>query len=291
MSPKLRRLTYLCAVLLVAAVGTGCSKKTTKPPPVPPIAHEDSDDLVQQVAMMTSIDHGGWLTDLQSTVASVPQFAPGPQPSLTQRVIGFSANPRSPVGVNRDTTFTSASMNFSAFYYYTDTQGDSLGAWADTVTQVDARITATGTLSATGFSAYYRHVGDPVTGLGFEAGSDTVTFTGAGEDSLFATFTPKLRTGTRYFSTTGFLDFDITMFRNPALNALPLEGTTEYFLFGDVLNSANPSDINKTVEATVTMHFNGTAVATVDVTDESVSETPLYHYTLNLQTGDFARLP
>ncbi len=73
MSPNSRRLTVLCAAFLVVALGTGCSKSSTKPKTyIPPLTQEQSDDLVQQVAMMVSTDHGGWLVDFQSTLRGTP---------------------------------------------------------------------------------------------------------------------------------------------------------------------------------------------------------------------------
>lgn len=288
MTPTFRRLC-LGAVVLLAVLGTGCGKKNPNKPTPVVITQSQADDLVQQVGMSASLDHGGWLVDIVSTLESMPL---GATPSMSRRVLMLPASSRPHVSVNRDTVFTRASMSYHIIYYYTDTHGDSLGAWADTVTQVDGESHATGTITDTGFSAFYRHDGDPVTATGFDAGSDTISFTGVGDDSLFATFTPVFRGGTAYYSTTGFTDYDITMLRNPALNAFPIAGTANTFLFADPLRSANPTDFAGTsIEATVTITFNGTQTATLGVTNEFESASTQFRYSLDLRTGAVQRLP
>ncbi len=293
MTPTFRRLC-LGAALLIAVLSTGCGKKSTKPNPIPPITQAQSDDLVQQAGMAASIDHGGWLVDILSTLESIP-LGRSTLPAMNRRVLRSPASARPGAFAERDTLFTRASMNYSIFYFYTSTSGDSLGAWADSVTQVDATSHATGTLTDTGFSAFYRHDGDPVTAIGFAdtVGPDTISFTGVGDDSLLASFTPAIRGGaTVFYSTTGFTDFDITMLRNPATNVFPIAGTANVFLFEDQLRSANPTDLTgSTLEATVTITFNGTQNATVGVTNELESDTPQFRYTLDLRTGHVQRLP
>ena len=109
MPPTLRRLFALAAALGIAVLGPGCSKKSTKPPPIEVLTQEESDDLVQQVAMMVSTDRGGWLVDLQSTLQSIPLLAPpGPQATLSRRLF-FPAAMRRGFGIDRDTTFMVAS--------------------------------------------------------------------------------------------------------------------------------------------------------------------------------------
>src|SRR2546425_1425001 len=104
------------AVVAVAliAFGVGCGKKSTKPPINPPISLEDADDLVQQVAMMTASDNGGWLVDIQSTIVSIPTPSPI-APSSAARLRNLLAVPAS---LNRggfpilwDTSFTIAGMS------------------------------------------------------------------------------------------------------------------------------------------------------------------------------------
>src|ERR1044072_8483959 len=175
MSPNFRRLTVLCAAFLVVALGAGCGKNSTKPKNlIPPLTQEQSDDLVQQMAMMISTDHGGWLVDLQSTTQRIPQLAP-PGPSLRQRLFALPAS-SSPFRIGTiDTAFTVASMSYAFHYFYTDSSGDSTDAFADSVVQIDGNGLATGTLTSdTTFSAYYRHIDDPITATGVEAGSDTL---------------------------------------------------------------------------------------------------------------------
>ena len=292
MPPTLRRLFVLAAALGIAVLGPGCSKKSTKPPPIEVLTQEESDDLVQQVAMMVSTDRGGWLVDLQSTLQSIPQFAPG-RAARNRSLLAFPTGMRPGFRIDRDTVFTVASMTDSFFYFYTDSSGDSLGAWADSVVQVDGICHATGTISSdTTFSAFYHHVDDPLTGTGIEAGSDTVTFTGVCDDSLFTTFRAVFRGAHVYYSTTGFVDYEAYMQRNPATNPWPVAGTANAFLFADVLRTPNPTDISNTLEATVSINFDGTSTPTVDVTDELESPNPKFHYRIDLRTGAILqRLP
>jgi hypothetical protein len=297
MSGTFRRLFVLCAAALIALSAPGCGKKGKIVDPVPVLTQEDADDMVQQVAMMIAADQGGWLVDLQSTRESMPlnvPAVPGPM-SLSQRVLMMPASSRGGgFRTNRDTLVTVASMNYAFFYFYTDTLGDSLGSYTpDTsgVIQVDGISTATGTIAATGFNGFLSHKGDPLTGTGFEAASDTINFSGVGDDSLFTTFTPAFRTGTRYFSTVSFVDYDVKMLRNPAANPFPISGEANAFLFADVLRSPNPSDFYTTLEGTVTYYFDGTQTPIVGITNDLDSPIPKFRYRADLRTGTITRLP
>lgn len=292
MSPTFRRMFALCAVALIAFSAPGCGKK--KPTdPVPSLAQEDADDMVQQVAMMIAADRGGWLVDLQSTRASMPLGGPVvPGPSLSRRLLMMPASSGGGgFRTNRDTTAIFGSMNYNFFYFYTDTIGDSLGTYDSTVVQVDGISTANGTVNAPGFDANFHHKGDPFTGTGFEAGSDTINFTGVGDDSMYVTFTPAFRTGSRRFATVSFVDFDLDMVRDPAGNPYPTRGIANMFLFADVLTSPSPSDIYTTLESTVTFYFDGTATPVVGITNDLDDETPKFRYRVDLRTGAFTRLP
>ena len=292
MSPKFRCLLALCAAVSIVALGSGCGKKNPKPPPIQVLTQEQSDDLVQQVAMMVSTVHGGWLVDLQSTLLSIPLLAPpGPQAALARRLHLFPTATRPGFGIDRDTTFMVASMSDTFFYYYTDSSGDSLSAWADSVVQVDGVGRATGTITSdTTFSGFYHHVDDPISATGIEAGSDTVYFTGVCDDSLFTTFRAVFRGETRYFATSGFVDYQAYLLRNGS-NLWPVSGQASAFLFGDVLRTPNPTDISTTLEATVVINFDGTQTPTVDVINELESLNPKFHYRMNLRTGAIQRLP
>ena len=291
MSPTFRRMLVLCAAALIAVSALGCGKKKNPVDPLPDLAQEDADDMVQQVAMMIATNHGGWLMDMQSTRASMPQGGPVvPNPSLSERVL-MPASAGGGFRTNRDTLTVFGSMNYSFFYFYTDTLGDSLGTYTPAVIQVDGISNANGTINVAGFDANFYHKGDPFTATGFEAGSDTINFTGGGDDSIYTVFTPALRTGSRRFATVSFVDFDLYMVRDPAGNPYPTSGIANMFLFADVLRSANPSDVFTTLESTVTYYFDGTATPIVGVTNDLDNPTPKYRYRADLRTGAFTRLP
>lgn len=292
MSPTFRRMFALCAVALIALSAQGCGKKGKPTDPNPGLAREDADDMVQQVAMMIATDRGGWLVDLQSTRASMPLGGPVvPGPSLSQRVLMPASSGGGGFRTNRDTTAIFGSMNYNFFYFYTDTIGDSLGTYGPGVIQVDGISTANGTVNAPGFDANFYHKGDPITGTGFEAGSDTINFSGVGDDSMYVTFTPAFRTGSRRFATVSFVDYDVNMVRDPAGNPYPISGLATMFLFADVLTSPNPNDIFTTNESTVTYYFDGTATPIVGITNNLDNETPQYRYRADLRTGVITRLP
>jgi len=295
MSPKFRQLILLCAAALMAVSAVGCGKKDKKTNPIPDLAQEEADDMIQQVAMMIASDYGGWLVDLHTTRSFMPAGGPPANEiaSLSQRVLmmpassrggGFRAN-------THDTSVTVVDMNYTFNYFYTDTLGDSLDTYTPAVVQVDGISTATGNITKTGFTAFFSHKGDPFSATGFEAGSDTINFTGVGDDSVFTTFTPAFRTGTRYFATVSFVDYDVYLLRAPGANPFPLSGTANMFLFADVLRTANASDISSTLESTITYYFDGTQTPLVGVTNEPDNPTPKFRYHADLRTGAITRVP
>lgn len=293
MSPTFRRMLILCAAALIAVSALGCGKKKNPVDPIPDLAQEDADDMMQQVAMMIASDHGGWMVDMLSTRASMPLGGPAlPGPSLSQRVLMPASAGGGGFRTNRDTLAVFGSMNYLFTYIYSDTaSNDTLLFYTPDVIQVDGVSTANGTINVAGFDANFYHKGDPFTATGFEAGSDTINFSGVGDDSIYTSFTPSFRTGTRRFATVSFVDFDLDMVRDPAGNPYPTSGIANMFLFADVLRSANPSDVFTTLESTVTYFFDGTATPIVWITNDLDNPTPKYRYRADLRTGAITRLP
>ena len=145
MSPTFRRMFALCAVALIAMSAPGCGKK--KPTdPVPSLAQEDADDMVQQVAMMIASDRGGWLFDMLSTRESMPLGGPATgAPSLSDRVLLMSSTPGGGFRTNRDTLVVRGSMNFAFTYMYRDTASRDTVIWTPDVIEVDGVSLANGT--------------------------------------------------------------------------------------------------------------------------------------------------
>jgi len=287
MASLLRRTIVLGLAVLVMAT-MGCSKKDKKTNPVvPSLTQENADDLVQQAAMMIATDQGGWLIDVQSALESTPMEAP-PAP-LARRLDLVPASASPIVRTLRDSSFTRAGMNYTFSMSYADTVDSTL--WHPGVTTIDAVVHATGTLNSTGFTGFYKHDGDPVTLEWFEVGADTVVCSGVGDDSLFTTFTPTFRTGTRYFNSTSFVDFDFKMRRDPVAHPFPLAGEANAFMFADELRTPNPSDYTNTLEGTVTFVFDGTQTPLVGVTNEFESTDFQYRYRVDLRTGAMTRQP
>ena len=291
--PSLLRRSFALwlAILSLAAAGCGGKDDPTKPV-TPTLSQDQADDLVQQVAMMIATDHGGWLVDIQSTLEQTPVDAPT---TLARRL---NLMPASAGGFFRaladsDTTFTRAGMTYQVSYLYTDSGQTDTTVWYPgfVTTRVEAVSQALGTITATGFTGTYKHLGDPVSLDWTRAFGDTITVSGVGDDSLFTTFTPALGSGTKYYNSTSFVDFEMATRRNPATHPWPIAGTANAFLFADVLRTPNPNDYSSTIEGTVTVLFDGTQNPLVGVTNEFEGSTFLYRYHVDLKTGAFSRAP
>jgi hypothetical protein len=289
--PSLLRRTLVLGLAVLAMAATGCSKDKTTKPTVPTLTQEQADDLVQQVAMMTATDHGGWLIDIQTTLASVPMEAPPGPLARRLHLMPASAGPMFRALADSDTVFVRAGMTYHFKNLYSDTSSRDSALWFPGVTKVEVHSQALGTITATGFTGAFKHDGDPVTLDWFDVGADTVTCSGVGDDSLFTTFTPALGSGTKYYNSTAFVDFDFLTRRDPSVNPWPVAGSANSFLFADVLRTPNPADYSSTIEGTVTILFDGTQNPLVGVTNEFEGTTFLYRYHLNLQTGAFSRAP
>lgn len=282
-----RWLAVLAIGLLVLLCGClGCGKTTKPRVDPPPLTQADADDLVQMVAMMTGSDRGGWLVDIQSTLASMPLPAPPARGQRFERLFAASPEGKHRFGImTRDTIVTVGGVQYTFHYYYTDTHGDSADFWADSVVQIDGTSEATGPIVAdTTFNGFLRHLGDPISASSFEPESTLIDFTGSGDDSLFVTFTPHFRGGKRFFSLTSYTDYDVYVQRNPATNQFPLQGESSIFMFADRLRTANPDDVETTLEAQVTFFFDGTQTPTVAISND-IDVVAQFRYKVDLKTG------
>ena len=286
--PSLLRRTIVLGLAVLVMGAMGCSSKDKKTNPLPTLSQEDADDLVQQAAMMLATDQGGWLIDVQSTLESTPIEAPPPPLARRLNLMAASSNPI--FRTLRDTLVTRAAMTYAFNYLYADTV-DSLPSWRPGVTIIDAIAHATGNITTTGFTGFYKHDGDPVTLEWLDVGADTVTCSGVGDDSLFTTFTPTFRTGTKIYNTTSFVDFEFRTLRDPAAHPFPIAGEANAFMFADVLRTPNPDDFTNTIEGTVTFVFDGTQNPLVGVTNEFEGTGFQYRYHVDLKTGAFTRSP
>jgi hypothetical protein len=275
--PMSRVLRYasLVSLCVLAAFAAGCSKKSSTRPPIE-ITQEDADDLVQQVGMMIGSDNGGWFVDLESTIASMPLSEPMIVPAGMTRV-------------TRDTVVYRAGVNYLISYLYSDTTADSISQYNPAVHSVDGESSASGTMmTALVDTLDFFHTSSFV-GTGFAAGSDTAVFEADGYDSTFATFTPKYRTGTRYYATFVFTEYDeVRLLRSG--NPYPLSGSVLIDVFAERLRSANPADLQLILEATVTITFDGTQRALVGITANLDDPTPQRRYRVDLRTGEMERL-
>jgi hypothetical protein len=284
-----RRCTlFLVLAALVLAVG-GCSKdkKTTEAG----LTQAQADDLMQGLAAMAAIDRGGWMVSIESSLESHPRSnlsaSPGPQPRSV---------------LARDTSFTVGTdpaimaWHFSYTYYDTTTPPAPISAWDGSIRYYEAACRATGSLTVPDFlgsvgSGDYGHV-DTLLVDGFrDATSSTLSFNGSSAvDSAFITITSGNLA--RYYYFDNIVDLAVEMPKNltlPALPDYPLSGELRVDTFVDVLGSALRTDHRAYLDANMTIAFDGTETPRASITANTENATEVFHYTLNLKTGQITR--
>jgi hypothetical protein len=275
MPAHFRRLTIASAAVLLALAAFGCGGTNKKVPVFPPITQDAADDIMQEFAMVLSLDHGGWLVEIDSTLSAVP----------AQGVPPF-------VAPGSAQSFMAAAISYNIGYAYTAANGDTNAAWADTdrVAFVDGNSVANGTLvvDSTFSSIPFYHEGS-IGSEGYASG-DTISFSGSGFDSLLITFRPVFRGGTRYASTSIFTDYDLVMLRDPVLHPHPISGTMNADVLDAVRTNSDPGSTNgDSIDGTIDVTFDGTQVAHAAVYNGLQDNPTKFFYTFDLKTGVIAR--
>jgi hypothetical protein len=286
-----RSIRSLISVGLAVLALAGCGgNDNNDPPSLPPLSQTDADDLMQQAAMMMASDRGGWLSDVNAIVGSLPRPVVGPGGAARLRALmAMPASAGRGFQVFYDSTYSVGAVLCTLTITYTDTLGDSLDVWESSAEELEAIVRASGPIvDGTNFVGAYRHLGEPITGIGIEAWQDTVNLSGLGDDAITSTFTPAFRTGLARYVAEAFTDYDLFVIRSGTTAGNPTDGYASMYLFADRLRSDNPADIEASIDGEVSLIFDGTGNPIAEVTNDPPNAQ--FRYRVNLRTGAIQRI-
>ena len=303
---------WLAIILLVlaAAFSSGCSKNPTKTVKPVPIPQADADDIVQLVATTLSTDNGGWYC-LIKAMSETLSVAPPVLPLTAGGGDRWSVPLSHPVGIRSDFSLTKGRVTYLLQSGWIKGDG-TVVAKRDTASRdLAALVSADGGVFSDlngieGPATYGCHsyaLNSPIDSTFFAtnlaaADPDTVEFSGFLDDSIFASVRCPLNTGDhRLWYHQNFVDYTLRIPKSKLVSAPYPVGTTSeihwnieaFALHGGGSVGRNDFGFSDLVEARMT--FDGTATAKMELSDISSDPSWAYRYSVNINTGQIARLP
>ena len=299
---------WLAIVLLimVASLSAGCSKSPTKPVPVLPIPQADADDIAQLVATTLSADNGGWYCLIKSYAESLS--VPAPAPTLTSTGERWSVPLSSGNRIRNDFSLTKGRVTYllQAGWIRGDgsktTVRDTASRDLEALVSADAGEFRNVNGIQLGTYGCHTYTLDSPNDSTFFAGNlaasdpDTVEFSGFLDDSSFALVNSTIRAGSaRLWYLKNFVDYTLRIPKSKLVSSpYPVGDISEIHwnieAYGlNASQSRTDFGFGELVEARIT--FNGTANAVLLLADVTTEPTWFYRYSINLNTGQIARLP
>ena len=257
-------------LLLLATLGlfAGCSEDNSPTAPSTVNNQADADDVAIQAGIA--------FDNIRTAVGASIGAAPSP--------IGFRSPWVIEGGFAADTTFTRGSITFELSRRWFDVSRVEQTVPDATTDSMVVGTRAFGTDSTT-FASRYRvtvgHAGQLRIG-GLVSTRSIGTIEGAAADTLDSRFTA-LSGGTRTFYARSLEVATGIQIPKTGGNAYPTTGTIQWLIHAQRTVNGNRGSVDKTLDATVTLHFNGTRFPTVTVNGA-------WNYVLDLDTGAVTRV-
>ena len=270
---KARFRAPLAALACAAAVfAAGCSDDENPVTPTP-FSQADADDIAAQAGQALAV---GTIVNLGASAGASAGGSASPAARFDpERAASFA---------QADTTFMIGNVTYTLGVTFYDANGAELPVYGPLAVRMHVTTRATGSWSSQQFEASLGHSGMlDVTGI--EAARDTLGFDGASRDSVDASFQSLDGQRTRYFKwRSASVLADVLLLKDRQANPYPLRGTATYVVHAVRYRSDQFSEVERTWDATVVVHFDGTATP-----DLVVNGT--FRYYVNLITGVVQRAP
>jgi hypothetical protein len=266
-----RRSGWTISLLLLASMLAGCGGSGGESPvaPDPGLAQDVADDIALQTSASVVAGKGGWLAEVEAAGA-MSGSASAPAPLRWQADV--------PTPSYSETTFTRGGITVTMTRRFFDESGAELPSYGPTADRLLATCRASGTHESEGYSGSLGRIGwlDVHNLL---ASKDTLVVDGGSNDTLISQFTAMDPSHTRYFywlsqgSIAG-----VRALKDRSVNPYPLSGAASWTVSVDILRDGDRGNVEKHLDATVVVVFNGTA-------DPDLWVSGTYRYKLNLDTG------
>ena len=299
---------WLAIILLVLAamLSAGCSKSPTKVLKATPIPQADADDIVQLVATTLSSDNGGWYCLVKAFSESL-SIAPPVLP-LTAGGERWSVPLSQGIGIRNDFAITKAQVTYLMQAAWIRGDGTKTAARDTASRDMESLVSADGgrfegvngielgtygchsyalnsTIDST-FFATNLAVSDP----------DTIEFSGFLDDSCFAIVHSTFMPGAsgRYWYHQNFADYTLRIPKTQLVSSpYPVGALSEIHWNIEAYGLSTPGrqdfGFGELIEARMT--FDGTPIGRLELADVSGDPSWSYRYTVNINTGQIARLP
>lgn len=296
----------IIALILATSLFTGCSKSPQKPIAVKPIPQADADDIVQLVATTLSADNGGWYCLVKAFAESL-STAPPVLPVTAGGGERWSVPLSQRMGIRNDFAVTKAQVTYLLQAGWIRGDGTKTASRDTASRDLESLVSADGgrfeanglelgtygchsyalnsTIDST-FFATNLAISDP----------DTIEFSGFLDDSCFAlvhsTFIPGAPGRMWYHSN--FADYTLRIPKTALVSSpYPVGTLSEIHWNIEAYGLATPGrqdfGFGELIEARMT--FDGTPIGRLELADVSGDPSWSYRYTVNINTGQIARLP
>jgi len=271
MKPHWHRAPLILAAFAMAVFWTGCS--SDNPVKATGFTQTDADDIASQAGQAMK---AGALTTMSGADGASGGVSGSPAASFNpgRLAAGIAA---------AETTFTNGGITYTLGVTFFDANGNELPGYGPLAHRMLVTTRATGDIATQQFTASLGHAGSlDVTGI--EATEDSLTFQGACNDSVDASFQSLdgQRTRTFHWLSSAILA-NVKALKDRQVNPYPLSGTATFIVHAERFASNQSLEVDRVWDATVVVVFNGTANPELTVNGS-------FHYTVNLNTGVVARM-
>ena len=300
---------WLAIILLVlaATLSAGCRQSPQKPIAVKPIPQADADDIVQLVATTLSADNGGWYFVIKTFAESL-SITPPVLPATAGGGERWSVPLAQGLGVQNDFSLSKAQITYNIKAGWIHGDGTFFTARDTATRDLEAQVAADAGVfvAANGLDGTYGcHPYRLNTSSFFDStffatnlaadDSNFVEFSGFLEDSCFALVHSTITPGSaRLWYHVNFADWTLRIPKTNLVSApYPVGPVSEIHWNIEAYGLATPTRTDfgfaELVEARMT--FNGTPIANMELADVTGAPAWSYRYTVNINTGQIARLP